>query len=125
MQRRGSTAASLKAQEEEQGGGSLHTYIIAIFRCGRLVSSLETSQEAKIACALATNCCHSMFSLQRTSFHLTPSFEESLYGCILIPTMLHRVCSECELEQAFLVCCGTLFPKNVVGLSTVSREELP
>lgn len=75
-----------------------------------------------LALALATNCRHSMLSLQRTSFHLTPSFETSLYGCILIPTMLQRVCSECELQQAFLMCCGTLFPKCVVGLSTVSGE---
>lgn len=116
-------AASLEAQEEDQGAGFLHTYILAIFRCGPSVSSLATPQEAKIACALATNCCHSMLSLQRTSFHLTLSFEKSLYGCIPIPTMLQRVCSECEFEQAFLMCCGTLFPKYVVGLSTVSGEE--
>lgn len=116
-------AASLEAQEQDQGAGFLHTYIIAIFRCGRSVSSPATWQEAKIACALATNCCHSMLSLQRTGFHSTPSFEKSLYGCVLIPTMPQRVCSECELEQAFLMCCGTLFPKYVVGLSTVSGDE--
>lgn len=96
-------AASAEAQEGEQGAGFLHIYIIAIFRCGGLVWSLATSQEPKIAQALATNCCHSVFSLQCTSFHLTPSFEKALYGCILIPTMLQRVCSECELKQAFLM----------------------
>lgn len=91
--------------------GFLHTYIIAIFRCGRSVSSLATSQEAKIARALATDCRHSMLSLQRTSFHLTPSFEKSLYGCVLIPTMLQRVCGECELEPAFFDVLWNTIPK--------------
>lgn len=72
-------ATSVAAQEEERGAAFLHIYTIAIFQCGHSISSLATSQEAKIARVLATNCCHFVFSLQHTSFHLKPSLWKSSF----------------------------------------------
>lgn len=86
---------------------------MAIFWCGYSILSLTTSQEAKIARALqqtAVILCF-LFSAPAFTWHLR--FEKALFGCILIPTMLRRVCSECELKQAFLMCSGTLFPTYI------------
>ena len=52
--------------------------------------------------------CHSVFSLQWISFHLTPLWKPLFLVTIITLTMLHCVCGECELKQA-LMCNGTLF----------------
>lgn len=58
--------------------------------------------------------CHSVFSLQQISFHLTPLWKQLSLSfffflvAFLILTMLHCICSECELKQALMCPWNTI-----------------
>lgn len=75
-----------------------------------------------------TTYCHSVFSLQQTSFHLTPLWKRLFLVAFLILTMLHCVLSECELKQAFDVLWNTISDLHgrrwdAVSLLTVWRAK--
>lgn len=75
-----------------------------------------------------TTYCRSMFSLQQTSFNLTPLWKRLFLVAFLILTMLHCVGSECELKQAFDVRWNTISDlhgrrRDALSLLTVWRAK--